>query len=319
MLSTFGFHLGNAALLKNPEPVHPVSRFATSNDPLRGVLYMSLAVLFMFPCLNASVKYLSHDFNTPMLIWVRSAGHFLFMLLAFLPGRGIRLFMTANLKIQIFRSILLLGATVFYFIALGFIPLATAAMIGFTSPFIVTALAPLMLGEQVGWRRWAAVFTGFIGAMIVMRPGTSALHWAAFLVLGTASCYALYQVMTRKIAGRDDPATTITYTAIVGTAIISCIVPFYWQTPQHWWQIALFIGIGFFGGFGHYFVVKAFQYGQASVLAPLAYGQLVGATMFGYWIFGDLPDLWSWVGSAIIIGCGLYIGYRESRRKKPAA
>lgn len=290
-------------------------KHATSNDPLRGFLFMGLAVMVMFPCMNASVKYLSTEFNTPMLIWWRYCGHFLVTLLMFLPSRGMRLFFTRNLKIQILRSILLFACTAFYFVALNFIPLATAAVIGFTSPFIVTALSVPILGESVGWRRWAAVFVGFIGALIVIRPGTGSLHWAAFLVLGTATCYALYQVMTRKIAGRDDPATTITYTAIVGAIIISCIAPFYWQLPAQWLDIALFIVVGVFGGVGHYFVVKAFQYGQASVLAPMTYGQLVGALCFGYLIFGDLPDLWSWVGAAIIVGCGLYIGYREGRHR----
>ena len=251
-----------------------------------------------------------------MLIWGRYTGHFLFVLLMFLPGRGIRLFLTANLKIQIFRSVLLFGCTAFYFVALNFIPLATAAIIGFTSPFIVTAISPSILGEQVGWRRWAAVCVGFIGALIVIRPGSGSLHWAAFLVLGTASFYALYQVMTRKIAGRDDPATTIAYTAIIGAVIASGIAPFYWQLPQQGLHIFLFIAIGLLGGIGHYFVVKAFQYAQASVLAPMAYAQLIGALSFGYIIFADLPDFWSWVGTAIIISCGLYIGYREAVRKK---
>lgn len=276
---------------------------------------MCIAV-FSFPFMNASVKYLSAEIDTPMIVWVRYAGHFLFMLIVFLPGRGMRLFRTRNLKVQVLRSLLLLTATVCYFIALQFVPLTTAAIIGFTSPFIVTALSPSILGEQLGWRRWAAVGAGFAGALIIIRPGSGGMHWAGFLVLGTAACYALYQVLTRKLAGHDDAATTITYTALVGAIITSLVVPFYWQSPQSFKQVLLFLAIGFIGGFGHYFVVKAFQYGQASVLAPLVYGQLLGATLLGYWLFGDLPDAWTWVGSGIIISCGLYIGYREGLKSR---
>jgi len=291
---------------------HPLS--ARTDNALRGILFMCIAV-FSFPFMNASVKYLSADFDTPMIVWVRYAGHFLFMLIVFLPGRGMRLFRTRNLKIQVLRSLLLLAATICYFSALQFVPLATAAIIGFTSPFIVTALSPSILGEQVGWRRWAAVCAGFVGALFIIRPGSGGMHWAGFLVLGTAACYALYQVLTRKLAGHDDSATTITYTALVGAIITSLVVPFFWQNPDSVQQVLLFVVIGFIGGFGHYFVVKAFQYGQASVLAPLVYGQLVGATILGYWLFGDLPDAWAWAGSGIIIAGGLYIAYREGVKK----
>ena len=275
---------------------------------------MCLAVS-LFPFLNASVKYLSTDFAIPMLVWGRYVGHFAFMLIAFMPRHGINLFVTRNLKVQIWRSMLLLGSTTLYFTALGFIPLATAASVSFTAPFIVTALSVPLLGERVGWRRWAAVTVGFIGALIIIRPGSTTMHWAVFLVLGNSTCYALYQILTRKLAGHDHPATTITYTAIVGTLASSLVVPFFWQTLQHWLELLLFLTMGFVGGFGHYFVVKAFQYGEASVLAPLAYGQLIGATLLGYLVFGDFPDQWTWLGAAIIVACGLYIAYRERTTK----
>ena len=290
--------------------VKPPPSLVAETDNLRGILFMCLAV-FLFPFMNATVKHLSTDYPTPMIVWVRYLGHFLFMLLAFLPAHGGALFRTRRLGVQTFRSLLLLASTVCYFTALAYVPLATAAVIGFTAPFIVTALSGPVLNERVGWRRWAAVVAGFVGVLIVIRPGGGALHWAALLVLGTAGCYALYQVLTRRIAGADPPATTITYTALFGALLTSLVGPLYWVTPVSLLDAGLFLSTGLIGGFGHYFVVRAYQYGQASVVAPLAYGQLVNAVWLGYALFGDLPDAWTWFGTGIIVGCGLYIGYRE--------
>ncbi len=271
---------------------------------------MGMAVL-LFPFMNAMVKLLREDFDPAMIIWARYVSHFLLMLLLFLPRQGWALLKSSQPRIQTGRSILLLTATVSYFTALGHVPLATAAIIGFTSPFVVTALSTPILGEQVGWRRWGAVLIGFIGAVIVIRPGTGALHPLAGLVLITACCYGLYQIYTRKISASDSASTTITYTALVGAIVSSIAVPFFWQTPQTLQQVVLLSVAGMVGGLGHYFVVKAFQYAQASLLAPVAYGQIVGATLLGFVVFGELPDAWTWLGTSVIIGCGLYIGYRE--------
>jgi len=271
---------------------------------------MALAVM-LFPFMNAIVKVLRVDFDPAMIIWARYVSHFLLMLLLFLPVHGWSLLRTSQPRLQTGRSVLLLIATVCYFTALGYVPLATAAIIGFTSPFIVTALSIPILGEQVGWRRWAAVLVGFIGAVIVIRPGTGILHPLASLVLVTALCYGMYQIFTRKITASDKAATTITWTALVGAVVSSIVVPFFWQTPQTVGQVVLLSVAGMVGGLGHYFVVKAFQYAQASLLAPVAYGQIVGATILGFFIFGEFPDAWTWVGTSVIIGCGLYIGYRE--------
>lgn len=280
------------------------------DNPKKALLYMALAVM-LFPFMNAMVKVLRDDFDPAMIIWARYVSHFLLMMLLFLPAHGLSLLTSAQPMMQTGRSLLLLGATVSYFTALGYVPLATAAIIGFTSPFIVTALSIPLLGEHVGWRRWAAVLMGFVGAVIVIRPGTAALHPLAALVFITAICYGLYQIFTRKITASDNAATTITWTALVGALASSAVVPFFWQTPEKLQQIVLLSATGVVGGLGHYFVVKAFQCGQASLLAPMAYGQIVGATILGFIVFSELPDAWTWLGTSIIIGCGLYIGYRE--------
>jgi len=284
-----------------------------ADDNLCGILYMCAAVA-LFPFLNAGVKLLSADYPTAQIVWLRYLGHLAFMLILFLPRHGPALFRTSQPKAQWTRSVLLLSSTVLYFTALTFVPLTTAATISFTNPFIVTALSVPLLAEQVGPRRWAAVIIGFAGALIIIRPGFEGFHPAALLVVGSAACYALYQVLTRRIAGHDDPATTITYTAVIGALLSTLVGPFVWQTPVGLRDWLLFAGLGFFGGLGHYLVVKSFQWGQASVLAPFGYGQLIGATVLGYLLFGDFPDRWTWVGAAIVVACGIYIAYREGVR-----
>ena len=282
-----------------------------ANQTARGIAFMCLAVS-LFPFLNATVKMLGADYAVQQILWVRYLGHFVLMLLIFLPFHGLNLFRTDNLVAQLIRSLLLLGSTSCYFLALTYLPLTTAAAISFTSPFMVTALSVPFLGERVGPRRWAAVAVGFVGALIIIRPGGDGFHGAELLVVANAVFYSLYQIMTRRLAGRDNPATTITYTAIFGAILPSLVGPIYWVTPVveiHW---AMLAATGLIGGLGHFFVVKAFQFAEASVISPFAYGQLVGAVILGFFIFGEFPDLWTWVGSAIIIACGAYITYRET-------
>jgi drug/metabolite transporter (DMT)-like permease len=287
---------------------------APSSNPLRGIIYI-IAATSVFPLLNASVKYLGDYYPMPQLVWFRYAGHFLFMLIIFMPTQGLTLFRTTQLSAQIGRSVLLLASTTLYFVALTFIPLATAASISFTNPFILTALSAPLLGEVIRARRWSAVVIGFIGALIIIRPGLDGFHWAGILVVGSSGCYSLYQIMTRRIAGTDSAATTTIHTAIFGTLVCTLVVPFYWQAPQSLFHWALLVGLGVSGGLGHYFVVKAFQWAEASTVAPFGYMQLVGALILGYLVFGELPDGWTWFGAAIIVSAGLYIAYREGVRK----
>ena len=286
-----------------------------SRNVLIGIGFMCLAVCAL-PVLNASAKVLVLSYPLVLVIWARFAGHLLYVLIAFLPRHGWRVFKSRSPIRQLVRSTLLLTSTVLFVNALPHLPLATLSAITFTAPFIVTALSVPMLGERVGARRWTAVAVGFIGALIIIRPGTEAAHWAMLLVIGSATSYAVYQILTRQLAAVDRPETTMAYTAVVGTACMSLVLPGHltWPTePIHW---LLFAGLGLFGGLGHIFVVKALQYGPASVIAPLIYAELLGATLLGYLIFGDFPDAMTLLGAAIIIACGLYIAYREGVRRR---
>jgi drug/metabolite transporter (DMT)-like permease len=283
----------------------------------RAVLYMALAMA-LIPCLNASAKYLGRHYGTVEIVWARYAGHFAYMIVAFLPRRGLALFYTQRLGTQVVRSALLVTATGVYFTALHWTDLPTAAAISFVSPLMITALSFVMLGEPVGPRRWAAVAVGFVGALIIVRPGAGAVHLASLLVLISAACNAFYQILTRSLAARDSAETSNTYIAVVGFLLTTLAVPFFWQTPRSLLDVVLFFGLGVFGGFGHYFLVKALEWGPAAVIAPFNYGQLLGAVVIGYFAFAEWPDTGTWVGAAVIIGSGLYILYRERSLQKRA-
>ena len=280
---------------------------------LRGILLMCSAG-FCFAVMDAGVKHLTVDYPVPQVIWARYTFHFLLMLLFLGPQHRMSLLHTSRLRTQLMRSLLLFGATVNMFFALKYIPLAEAATIGFANPLVVTALSVPILGETVGGRRWAAVLIGFAGVLVVLRPGFGVMHWAAVLPLGMAFCYAIYQILTRLLAGKDNPRTILFYTALVGTVISSFAMPFVWTPPtlEVW---LLMVAIGAIAGIGHYALIKAFEMTPASVLAPFGYIALIWVILAGFIAFGDLPDQWTVSGAIIIVGSGLYIVHRERRRR----
>lgn len=300
--------------LTNDQPHPPVAKTDIWQPKVvTGILFMCLAIS-MFPPMNATVKYLGEQgYPYGQIVWARYAGHFAFMVIAFAPRYGRSLFVTHRPGVQAIRSLLLFSCTALYFYALQYVDLTLAASISFTSPILLTALSVPFLGEKVGMRRWVAVAIGFGGALIIIRPGGTEFHWATLLVVANTICYAFYQVLTRKISAADTPETTITYTAMVGCIIASVLLVNGVEVPRSAWHWILFISMGALGGFGHYFVVKAFQHANASVLAPFGYGQLIGATLLGYFIFDTFPDQWTWIGASIIVGSGLYIVYRERK------
>ncbi|WP_349369086.1 DMT family transporter [Salinarimonas sp.] len=276
-----------------------------ADDLGRAVVYMILAAISL-PLLNASAKYLTSEYHVLQIAWARYAGHFVYMFVAFAPRRGAALLRTSRWRMQLLRSSLLCAATLIYITALSDIALTTAAAISFTAPFIVTALAPAVLGERVDLRRWTAVAVGFAGALIVIRPG-HAIDLAALLVLGSATASALYQLLSRKLAASEPADTSITYVAITGFVLLSFPLPFVWRTPETAADVALLAGLGLFGGLGHYCMGRAFELAPAPFVSPFTYLQLVGATLLGFLVFGHLPDAWVWAGALIIVASGAYI------------
>ena len=286
------------------------------NNVLVGILFM-LGSAIVFPVMNAGVKHLTAEYSVLEITWARNLGHLLFVLALFVPRVGIvRLLRTRHPRMQFARSGLFLVSNVCFFTALSFIPLALASSISFTAPLIVTALSVPFLGEKVGWRRWSAVAVGFIGALIIIRPGMTTIDWAAGLVLISASCYATYQLLTRKVAREDSAETSVFYSALVGTVVLTLVLPFVWKGPGILTDMLIMSTIGILGGLGHYCIARAFTYGPAAILSPFNYAQLVGAALLGYLVFGDMPDALAWLGAAVIVASGLYVAYRETVVRK---
>jgi drug/metabolite transporter (DMT)-like permease len=194
------------------------------------------------------------------------------------------------------------------------VPLADATAVGFTAPFIVAALAWPVLRERVGRDQWLAIGAGFLGALVVIRPAGTGFSPAILLVVGSAAAYAGYQILTRQVAGVDRPETSVTCSALVGTVVLSAIVPAFWRTPPRAGPALLLASLGLFGGLGHSLVARAFLHGPAALISPFHYVQLVWAVVIGYLVFGDVPSLWTWLGAAVIIASGIAIAWRETRR-----
>lgn len=288
----------------------------------RGIALVCLGVA-MFPVMNAIAKYLGSIYPGGQVIWLRYLGHLVMVSLWLLPRFGFRVLKTRNPGGQIFRSCLLFTATACYFFALQGLDLPIAAIIQFTAPLIVTALAAPLLGEFVGVRRWSAVIVGFFGALLIVRPWSGVDRdielWAVLLVLGSALSFALYQIMTRRLSTGDSPETGIMYAAVVGSITAAPFALIYFQMPVSLFDGLLFAVIGPLGGLGHYFLMSGFAHGEAAVLSPFSYLQLVGSVTLAYLVFDYFPDMWVWAGAFIIVSSGIYMTYREYTVRGAAA
>jgi len=277
-----------------------------------------LTAVLCFSSIDTTGKYLSGFYPVPEVVWVRYSVHALLMIAFLAPRIGWGLIRTAQPGGQIVRPGLLLGSTLCNFSALAFLPLAEVKAISFVSPLLVTVFAVWLLREHVTLSRWAAVVVGFLGVLFIIRPGSHMLSWAAFLALGTALCYSLYQIMTRKFSEDEDPIVTLFFCAIVGCVVLSVVVPFMWVTPALV-HMPLFLYLGTAGMVGHFLLIKALELERASVLSPFGYTQLIWVTFFGYLVFGQWPDRHAFIGMAVIVGSGLYVawGHRAKRNEEP--
>jgi drug/metabolite transporter (DMT)-like permease len=294
-----------------------VSALATpaGGNPVLWGIGLSVTATTMFVCNDSLVKWLTQDHAVAQLVWARYFFHFLLTLALFRPSRPLALLRTQRPTLQVFRALLLLLSTGLFFTAVSHIPIADASAIGLVGPLIATLLAVPLLGEPIGVRRVAACLVGFIGALIILRPGLGVMHWAAVLPLLSALVYAVFQIATRSLGPTEAPETTLFYTAFVGAAVSSLVVPFFWQpiALERWLPMAV---IGLVGGAGHYLVIRAYRLAPVGVLAPFGYFNLVVATAVGWLAFGDLPDHWTVLGAMILTGSGLYVLYRETVRRR---
>jgi len=292
---------------------------ATVPPPTDRILRAILSIIFSVLCfsvLNAMSKTLSQTYPVIEVIWGRYVFAFVFMMAIFLPRSGLALFRWHNVPSQVVRGLLLFLSSFLYFHGIVEMPLASAASISLTSPLIVTALSAKFLGEPVGPKRWAAVMVGFVGALIVVRPGSAHFEWHSLWIVGSTISSALYQLFSRRYGQAERPDASATMATIVGTAVALPMLPFEWVTPTLGWHWVLFVGMGIMAGVGHYFLTIAYSQAPAAVVAPFNYVQLLGAALLGYLVFGDFPDFWTWVGAGVIICSGLYLGHIERQRHK---
>ena len=275
-----------------------------------GILWM-LATMLCFITLDAIMKHLLESYSLVQVTWAR----FFFATHVAAAACGPRignLAVSRQPKLQALRSVLLMTTTAMFNAGIRTTPLATATTIMFLSPILLTILAIPLLGEKVKLRRWIGVIFGFAGALVVVRPweiGLGGMGAGALFLLAAALLNANYQIITRKVRN-DDPLTSLLYTAAAGAVVSSLIVPWFWTWPTGFdWLLLIASGIA--GGVGHLFLIRAFRAAPASVVAPFSYSSLLWAAIFGFVIWKDWPDLWTWGGAALIIGSGLYVFQRE--------
>jgi drug/metabolite transporter (DMT)-like permease len=277
-----------------------------------GIAMMLLATL-LFTVMDSIAKSLTATYPVQQVIWARYFFQFALMLLL-IPRLGVAgLLWTRRPGVHIARGLLLTVSTWFMIKAISIVPLADAYTITFTAPFLVTILSIPLLKERVGWRRWTAVLVGFAGVLIVFRPIAAPVHFALLLPLVTAACFALYQILTRKVSydSRETAFMMLFYLAWVGTAVTSAIVPPFWQSvvASDW---AWMTGMGALGAAGHLILIRALTITPASLLSPFIYSQIVWSLGIGYLWFGDVPNLWMLIGCTVIVASGLYVFYREA-------
>jgi drug/metabolite transporter (DMT)-like permease len=282
-----------------------------ADRPTLGIALM-LGALFLFVMMDSAIKASVQGLPVIQVLWARFLFHMI-VVSAALAAMGRRLPpRTGAPRLQVVRSLCLGAANLFFTAALVHVPLAECVAIGFVSPLIVTLLAARMLKERVGWQRWAGIVLGFAGVLVIIRPGAGVTHPAALFVLLTAVVFAIYSVLTRRLAGVDDAFTTIFHTGVAATIVTTLIVPFFWVWPSMG-QWALLLVLGTLGGVGHFLLILAYQRAQASVLAPFAYTQILWATLAGWLLFGELPDAVALVGALVVATGGLFVLWTETR------
>jgi drug/metabolite transporter (DMT)-like permease len=284
---------------------------------MRGITLI-MASVFMFSAMDTLAKYMLKSYPMSALMWARYMVHVVVMLALVGPRMGTRLFRTSHPWLQVLRGVLLVGSTMFFYFALRYLPLAEAAAVGFVGPVLTALLSGPMLGDKVGGRQWFAVSLGFAGVLIIMRPGGGVLSLPAVFPLASAILFSVYQIVTRKLSGREHPYTTLFYTAIVGGAITTIAVPMHWQTPTLA-QAGFMICIGLLGGGGHLLLIRAMEHTSPSTLAPFVYSQLIWSTLLAYLVFGDFPQPMTLFGMLVVVAAGLLaVNWKHMRRLSDA-
>ena len=280
---------------------------------MKAISYNLLAWAIL-PFMDTIAKYLSSDLSFFQITWAR----YFFTVFFTLPFMFFffrkKLTYSENPKLQILRGLTLFFANICFFYSISIISMAKALTLAFIAPIITTALSPIFLGEKVGLRRWTAVLIGFLGSLVVIRPGFLEINLATIAALGTGCFYGFYLIITRKLHSTDSPLLTLLLTGLVGVIIASFYVPFVWINPSliQWSMLAI---MGIFACLGHLLLIYSLKFADASKLAPFGYFEILPNIILGYIIFNDFPDYWTFIGLFIIISSGIYIFNRELNLK----
>lgn len=302
------------AVWRNPQ----VHAGAAPREDRRSLAVLMMMVAFAcFTALDSSAKWLVTEsgMSSWAAVFSRYAVHLLIVAAIIVPKQGLRSLSSKAPGAETLRAGFLLGATMMNFIAVGYLPLTLTATIFFTIPIFVTILSIPLLGESVGWRRWAAIGVGFIGIIIVTRPWAASFHWAMTTSLIAALSASLYQIYTRKLAGVDSTDTQQLYAGLVATIGVAPMAYLHWQTPEGYLAWFLFASMGVYGWFGHQMLTVAHRYAPASFLAPFVYVQLLYMTASSWIVFSQPPTIWILAGAPIVMASGFYIWWRERQLK----
>jgi len=273
-------------------------------------IILNLSAWAVLPFMDTIAKYLSSEISFFQITWAR----YFFTVVWTLPFMFFffkkNLKWSENPKLQILRGMTLLSANICFFYSISVISMAKALTLAFIAPLVTTALSPIILGEKVGIKRWSAVIVGFIGSLVVIRPGLIEFNIATIAALGTGFFYGVYLIITRKLHTVDNPLLTLLITGVVGAIISSLFVPIVWiNLSQSQW---LWLGLmGIFACLGHLLLIYSLKYADASKLAPFGYFEIITNIILGYYFFKDFPDIWTFAGLIIIISSGIYVFRRE--------
>ena len=269
-------------------------------------ILINLSAWMIVPIMDALAKYLSWSLPVLQITWGRYFFTVVFTLSFMLIFFRKNLVWSKNPKLQLIRGIILLSANILFFYSISVISLAKALTLAFIHPLIVTALSPVLLNENVGIRRWIAVLMGFIGVLIVIRPGFLEFNLASLAAFGTGVCYGFYLMITRKLSDTDNPLLTLLFTGVVGAIIMTSVMPIVWIPPtlNQWYMLA---SIGLVASVAHGFIIISYRMAEASKLAPLGYSEIITNIIIGYYFFADFPDTFTFIGLFTIIFSGIYV------------
>jgi|TARA_B100000315_G_scaffold258745_1_gene311955 drug/metabolite transporter (DMT)-like permease len=284
------------------------------HNQLLGILLMVLAV-FLFPMKDAFAKMTDGYYSAIVIMWTQMVFTSLFYVPVITVKYGPGILLPPKLFLQVLRAISVITGIGMFYWAILLVPLAEATAISFVAPLVTTAVSPFMLGEKVGIRRWLAVLVGFIGVLIVLRPEFSGDRLGYMIAFGAGLAIGFFYAFNRLLAHEAPPIANLTYSAVIGAILLTPLIFSVWVPPRPE-DTLLIIGFVAFAAMGQTCLFSAFIYGEASIIAPIGFTQIIGATLFGYMFFNDFPDAVTIIGILIVIASGVYIAIRETRPRE---